>query len=79
MKNPVLGSKKAVNQMTLRDIEEAHKNYYAPKNMILTLSGKFSDSDAEIVLEGFHDKRKWTIQSQGEKRTLKLVNPEKKY
>ena len=67
VKNPVLGSKKAVNKVTLRDMEEAHKDYYAPKNMILTLSGKFSDSDAEIVLEGFQDKENGSSISRREK------------
>jgi predicted Zn-dependent peptidase len=57
VKNPVLGSKKAINSVTLRQIEEARDNYYAPRNMILTLSGNFSDDDVEMVLEGFQERK----------------------
>ncbi len=56
VKNPVLGSKESVNQMALMDLEAAHENYYAPRNMIVTLSGKVSINDVETVLEYFQDR-----------------------
>jgi zinc protease len=62
-KNPVLGSKKTVNQVTIRELEEAHEKHYAPQNMILTLSGKFSETDVETVLEGFQYKENSSLVS----------------
>jgi predicted Zn-dependent peptidase len=56
VKNPVLGSRKTVNQITLDDVEEAHQKHYAPCNMILILTGKFSEGDAETVLQDFKDR-----------------------
>ena len=41
VKNPVLGLRKTVNQITLDDVEEAHQKHYASRNMILILTGKY--------------------------------------
>ncbi|HEX9261098.1 MAG TPA: pitrilysin family protein [Candidatus Bathyarchaeia archaeon] len=55
-KNPILGSRKTVSQITLRDLEQAHERYYCPRNMILILTGKFSDRDADSMLEDFENR-----------------------
>jgi predicted Zn-dependent peptidase len=55
VKNPISGTRKTVNQLALSDIEETHRNFYVPQNMILVLTGNFSDSAAETVLEDFQD------------------------
>ena len=56
VRNPILGSKKTVSEITLPDIEEARGNYYCPRNMILILTGKFSEKEAKKVLEVFQDR-----------------------
>jgi zinc protease len=56
IKNPILGSKKKVKQVTLNDLEEAYANHYNPKNMILILTGKISETDCETVLRDFQDR-----------------------
>jgi predicted Zn-dependent peptidase len=56
VRNPVLGSKKSVSNATVEDIETAHENYYSPRNIVLTLSGKFSGRDSEVLLDGFIDR-----------------------
>ncbi len=56
IRNPVLGLKNTVNQFTIDSIEKAHQNYFVPKNMILMLTGNFSDKDIETVLQDFQDR-----------------------
>jgi predicted Zn-dependent peptidase len=53
LRNPVLGSKKTLNEFTISSVEKAHQNYYVPQNMILMLTGNFSNKDAETVLQDF--------------------------
>ncbi len=55
VRNPISGTRKTVNQLALTDIEESQQDYYAPRNMILVLTGNFSDQDAETVLENFQN------------------------
>ena len=57
IKNPVLGSKKTINQLTLNEIEKAHQNYYLPERMILILTGSFTNKDTETVLQDFQDRK----------------------
>ncbi|MCW4009211.1 MAG: insulinase family protein [Candidatus Bathyarchaeota archaeon] len=56
VKNPILGTRKTVNQLTINDLEKSHQNYYAPKNMILILTGNFSENDAETVISNFQNR-----------------------
>src|SRR4030067_3186952 len=57
IKNPVLGSKKTINQLTLNEIEKAYHNYYVPQRMILILTGSFTNKDTETVLQDFQDRK----------------------
>ena len=57
VKNPILGSKKTINQLTLNEIRRAHENYYVPQCMVLILTGNFTDKDAEVVLQDFQDRK----------------------
>src|SRR3990172_12201463 len=57
IKNPVMGSKKTINQLTLNEIEMAHQNYYVPDRMILILTGSFTNKDTETVLQDFQDRK----------------------
>jgi predicted Zn-dependent peptidase len=50
---PVLGERKTVNQISLNDIQQAHNQKYAPKNMILVLTGCFTEEDTLAVAENF--------------------------
>ena len=56
LRNPILGLKKTINQFTIGSIEKAHQNYYVPQNMILILTGNFSNKDKETVLQDFQDR-----------------------
>ena len=58
VKNPILGSRKTVNQITLEAVEKTHETQYSPQNMIIVLTGKFLEKDAEKVLEDFQDREK---------------------
>ena len=57
IKNPVIGSKKTINQLTLSEIEKSHQNYYVPERMILILTGNFTNKDTETVLQDFQDRK----------------------
>lgn len=76
IRNPILGSRKTVSQITLNKIQEAHEKYYYPKNMILALTGKFSERDAELLLEDFQERER-AIQYQDQNATLQIVNQKK--
>ncbi|MGD0406452.1 MAG: pitrilysin family protein [Candidatus Bathyarchaeia archaeon] len=56
LRNPVLGLKKTINQFTIDSIKKAHQNYYVPQNMILILTGNFSNKETETVLQDFQDR-----------------------
>ncbi|MGD0644194.1 MAG: pitrilysin family protein [Candidatus Bathyarchaeia archaeon] len=56
VKNPVLGLRKSVSQITFDDIEKAHQDHYAPRSMILILTGRFSDRDVEAVLQDYKNR-----------------------
>ena len=57
VKLPIEGTCKTVNKLSLNRIVEGHHTHYTPQNMILILTGKFSDKDIETVLQDFSDKR----------------------
>jgi len=57
IKNPILGSKKTINQLTLNEIKKAHQNYYVPQRMILILTGNFTKKDTETALQDFQDRK----------------------
>ena len=56
VKNPILGSRKSVEQLSLDKIEQTHRARYSPQNMILILTGNFSDKDVNLVLEDFQNR-----------------------
>lgn len=56
IKQPICGYRKTINQLSLNEIVESHQTHYTPQNMILILTGRFSDKDVEIVLQDFSDK-----------------------
>ena len=53
IRNPVLGTKKTVEQLTMKDLRSTHNGYYIPKNMIVILTGRFAKKDLEAVLSDF--------------------------
>ncbi len=53
VKRPVGGYPKTVKQITLSQLEQEYRASYVPNNMILVLTGKYSDKDAESILDGF--------------------------
>jgi predicted Zn-dependent peptidase len=53
---PVGGFPKTVKQLTLNQMIKAHKTNYNPQNMILILTGSFSEENTEVVLKNFGDR-----------------------
>ena len=52
---PVGGFPKNVKRLTLAELCGAHKTNYVPQNMILILTGNFSEETASLVLKNFND------------------------
>jgi predicted Zn-dependent peptidase len=53
---PVGGFPKKVKRLTLDKLINAHQINYTPQNMILILTGNFSEKDAALVLKNFKDR-----------------------
>jgi predicted Zn-dependent peptidase len=53
---PVLGSSKTIKHLTLEQLGKTQQENYVPQNMILILSGKFSQTTSEAVLKNFENK-----------------------
>jgi predicted Zn-dependent peptidase len=53
IKREILGTRKSLNSLILDDIVEAHEDYYIPPNMILVITGKFNQKDADIIVNNF--------------------------
>lgn len=53
IRRPVLGFRKTATQLTLDVLKEAHNTQYIPQNMIIMLTGNFSDNDVETVCKDF--------------------------
>jgi len=75
IKNPVIGSKKTIKQLTLNEIKTAHQNYYVPQRMILILTGSFTSKDIETVLQDFQDRKN---QNSASKRNTQTEEKEPK-
>ena len=57
VKRPVGGFPKTIKQLTLEHLKNAHKMNYIPQNMILILTGNFSEKTAsEDILKEFESK-----------------------
>jgi predicted Zn-dependent peptidase len=56
VKRPVGGYPKTVKQLTIDQLIGAHRANYVPENMILILTGNFSEKSIEQVLENFSGK-----------------------
>ncbi len=53
---PVGGFPKNVKRLTFEELNKAHKTNYVPRNMILILTGNFSEEAAELILKNFNNK-----------------------
>jgi predicted Zn-dependent peptidase len=56
VKRPVGGFPKTVKRLTLDQLTNAHRLNYVPQNMILILTGNFSEETAEPVLKNFTER-----------------------
>lgn len=56
VKRPVGGFPKTVKRLTLDQLMNAHKTNYVPQNMILILTGNFSEKTTGMVLKNFGDR-----------------------
>jgi len=61
IRRPISGTKQTVSQTTLNQLEGTHRSRYAPQNMIIILTGSFSDEDVEKALRNFQDKENKNI------------------
>lgn len=53
LRNDVLGTAKTVKQLASSDFVNAHENCFTPKNMVLILTGNFSQTEKEAILDNF--------------------------
>ena len=53
VKRPVLGFRKTVSKLSLDELDKIHHINYVPQNIVLVLSGNFSDKTAETVAQNF--------------------------
>jgi len=58
IRNPILGYHKTVSQLSIDELEEAHKIHYSPQNTMLILSGNFSNKDVETIIQDFVEIKK---------------------
>ena len=56
MKHPVGGFPKTIKRLTLDQLSNAHETNYVPQNMILILTGNFSEKTSQEVLKMFGNK-----------------------
>jgi predicted Zn-dependent peptidase len=72
---PVLGLRETVNQISISDLQQAHNQRYAPQNMILILTGCFSEDDIAAVTENFakHDKGNAVLRNKKPGETGKIT------
>jgi predicted Zn-dependent peptidase len=76
IRNPVLGTKLTVKHLELAELDEAHQNWYAPQNMVVVLTGKYSQSDVGAVLADFQDRQNCT-QTVKNTRAIEETKPKK--
>jgi predicted Zn-dependent peptidase len=73
---PVGGFQKTVKQLTLDQLSYAHKTNYVPANMILILTGRFSDEAVGIILKNFAD-RNPSEMSQKKRFAVETAKPKR--
>ena len=56
VKRPIGGFPKTVKRLTLDQLSNTHKTNYIPQNMILILTGNFSEKTTGMVLKNFEDR-----------------------
>ncbi len=56
VKRPVGGFPKTVEQLTLSQLEQAHRTNYILQNMVLILTGNFTEKSVEAVVKNFKDR-----------------------
>jgi len=56
MKRPVGGFPKTIKRLTLDQLNNAHEMNYVPQNMILILTGNFSEQTSSKIVENFGNK-----------------------
>ena len=55
VRRPVSGYKKTVRNLALKDIEETHNAHYVSGNIVLVITGQFSETQVENILQNFSD------------------------
>jgi zinc protease len=53
IKRPVGGYPKTVKKLSLNQLRQEHQANYVPGNMVLVLTGSYTEKDAELVLKDF--------------------------
>lgn len=65
---PVLGTKQTLGAMTTDVLHEYMKNSYRPKDIVIAMSGMFTDSDLDFVCQLFSD-----IKGQGKNQITQAI------
>ncbi len=53
IRREIIGSKKSIKSLSLNEIVEAHNHYYTLSNMILVVTGNFTENDLELIINNF--------------------------
>jgi predicted Zn-dependent peptidase len=61
IRNPTLGIRKTVKEISMKDIETAYQDHYSSVNLVLILTGTFTPRDKEETLNEFRDREKGKI------------------
>jgi predicted Zn-dependent peptidase len=56
IRNPTLGTKKTVKRLGIEELKETHRKQYVPENMVVLLTGKFTQQDVDTILANFENK-----------------------
>ena len=75
MKRPVGGFPKTIKRLTLDQLNNAHEMNYVPQNMILILTGNFSEQTSSKIVENFGNK---TITKTISRKTLPVESAKPK-
>ena len=71
VRREIAGSRKSISELSIKKIVEAQSSYYTLSNMILVLTGKFSEKDVDLVLNDF------SFEAKNEKVPTKQFSMEK--
>ncbi len=78
VRRPIGGSVKSVRQLTLEKLNQIYLRHYEPQNLILILTGNFSQKDVEVAVQDFSCKLAQRVTAK-EKPNPEVRNPRRTF